>query len=145
MLAIVRANVRDVAPPPSSFATAPIPAALDAVVLRAIAKRRRDRFQSAEEMAAALAPFAVDVVTRDTRRASSLPRERRRDVDVVELSEATTIVASRAHRPSPHSLCRPWAPNDGPRSSHRGGVLFLLMLCFIGCSTWLFLTWLGWA
>jgi serine/threonine protein kinase len=41
-------------PPPAAIAPQPIPAAVEAAILRAIAKSPDDRFQSAEEMASAL-------------------------------------------------------------------------------------------
>ncbi|WP_437966405.1 serine/threonine-protein kinase [Sorangium sp. So ce260] len=41
-------------PPPSRFAPQPIPAALDALILRAIAKAPEDRFQTAADMEAAV-------------------------------------------------------------------------------------------
>ena len=49
------AHARREPAPPSAFARRPIPAALDRVVLTALAKSPADRFQSAAEMAGALA------------------------------------------------------------------------------------------
>ena len=45
------AHVRRRPPPPSAVAPQPIPRAVDAAILRGIAKRPEDRFQSAREMA----------------------------------------------------------------------------------------------
>ncbi|MBI4951783.1 MAG: protein kinase [Myxococcales bacterium] len=53
-LAMVAAHVTELPKPPSAFAAQPIPAALDAVVLRALAKDRADRVPTALAMAAAL-------------------------------------------------------------------------------------------
>lgn len=57
VLKTVESNALEAAPAPSSVATQPIPKELDAVVSKALEKRREDRFQSAREMADALAPF----------------------------------------------------------------------------------------
>jgi serine/threonine-protein kinase len=47
--------------PPPSQKRHDVPPALDAIVLRALEKSPADRFQNAEQMAEALAPFAVEV------------------------------------------------------------------------------------
>ena len=53
-------------PPPSQLAPQPIDAAVDAVVLRAIAKSPADRFQSAREMSAALRALLANPERRRT-------------------------------------------------------------------------------
>lgn len=53
-------------PPPSQLAPQPIDAAIDAVVLRALAKSPADRFQSAREMSAALRALLADPARRRT-------------------------------------------------------------------------------
>lgn len=53
------AHVRERPEPPSAFTKQPIPSALDAVVLRALAKRPEERFVTAADMEAALAPAAL--------------------------------------------------------------------------------------
>ncbi len=53
------AHVRERPEPPSAFTKQPIPSALDAVVLRALAKRPEERFATAAEMEAALAPAVL--------------------------------------------------------------------------------------
>ncbi len=45
---VARAHIEDIPPPPSSEAPQLVPAGLDAVVMRATAKRREDRFASAD-------------------------------------------------------------------------------------------------
>ena len=57
-------------PPPSGWAPQPIPPAVDAAVLRAIAKRPEDRFQSAREMADVLSILRGE---RRRRRGTSAP------------------------------------------------------------------------
>jgi serine/threonine-protein kinase len=52
---IMRAHLLEEPSRPSAFATQPIPAALDAVVLRALAKSPNSRFNTAEEFSASLA------------------------------------------------------------------------------------------
>lgn len=52
------AHVRERPVPPSAFSKQPIPPALDAVVLRALAKRPEERFATAADMEAALASVA---------------------------------------------------------------------------------------
>lgn len=47
-------------PPPLSEAAPEVPAEVEAIVLRALSKRREDRFASMAEIAAALAPFTTD-------------------------------------------------------------------------------------
>ena len=51
VLAIIQAHVAEPPVPPSVVAPYPIPPALDRAVLRALEKRPRDRFSSAEELA----------------------------------------------------------------------------------------------
>lgn len=51
---LVAAHARLEPPPPSHFSDEPIPPELDRAVLKALAKRREERFQSAHEFAAAL-------------------------------------------------------------------------------------------
>jgi serine/threonine protein kinase len=62
-LAVMRAHVEDPPPWPSAFAPNPIPPALDAIVLRALAKDPKDRYLSAADMAHALEQ--IDVGTPD--------------------------------------------------------------------------------
>jgi len=50
----VRAQRTEVAPPPSRFASQPIPSSLDAAIVKALAREPAERFQSAAEMAQAL-------------------------------------------------------------------------------------------
>ena len=53
--AVMRAHVTDRPAPLSSLARQPIPAALDRVLLKALAKEKSDRFKTAEEFSAELA------------------------------------------------------------------------------------------
>ncbi|HKG24589.1 MAG TPA: protein kinase [Thermomicrobiales bacterium] len=53
-LAVMLAHVQDVPPAPSELAPNPVPPALDAIVLRALAKDPKDRYLGAAEMAYAL-------------------------------------------------------------------------------------------
>ena len=55
---VMAAILRDEPPPPSSVAPA-VPAAVDAVVRRCLAKRREDRFETARELAAALETLLI--------------------------------------------------------------------------------------
>jgi serine/threonine-protein kinase len=50
--------LREPAPTPSSLAASPLPDGLDAVILKAIAKNRDERYRTITEFAMALAPFA---------------------------------------------------------------------------------------
>lgn len=52
---LMAAHIREAPRPPSAFCREPVPAELDAIVLRAISKDPAERFQSAEEMASLLA------------------------------------------------------------------------------------------
>lgn len=52
---MAKAHVLTVPHPPSAFAQQPIPPGVDQAVLRAVAKKPEDRFQSADEFSAALA------------------------------------------------------------------------------------------
>jgi serine/threonine-protein kinase len=55
--ALMEAHVIEPPPPPSRVAKQPLPAGLDAVVVKALAKRPQDRFPSALELGAALLRF----------------------------------------------------------------------------------------
>ncbi len=57
---IMTAHVFTVPPPPSERAPQPIPPALDAAVMRALSKRKEDRFASAQDFSAALALVPAD-------------------------------------------------------------------------------------
>ena len=61
-LALLRAHVLEAPSPPSSVAPQAIGAALDALVLKALAKRREDRFDSAAELSSALDRAALAVI-----------------------------------------------------------------------------------
>ena len=53
--AVMRAHIIEAPAPPSSVAQQPIPEALDAAILKALAKTPADRFNTAEDFSAALA------------------------------------------------------------------------------------------
>lgn len=57
---MIHAHAARVPPPPSALSARPIPSKLDAVIMRALAKRPADRFATAEEFAAALLYLSVD-------------------------------------------------------------------------------------
>jgi eukaryotic-like serine/threonine-protein kinase len=59
--ALMIARVREEPRPPSALAAQPIPAAVDAFVLRAIARDRDERFEDAAAMAAALGELLLDL------------------------------------------------------------------------------------
>ena len=77
LLSVAMAHVTEPPPPASRFA--PVPASLDAVILRALAKRPDDRYATAAAMAEALASALVEIATptragRSVRTAPMLPR-----------------------------------------------------------------------
>ena len=63
------AHARETPAPPSAFTKRPVPAALDAAVLRALAKRPEERFATAADMAAALSSGVLSPPPRTTREA----------------------------------------------------------------------------
>ncbi|WP_437897784.1 serine/threonine-protein kinase [Sorangium sp. So ce124] len=60
-LALLRAHVVEPPAPPSRYAAQRIPAALDRAVLKALAKRPEERFESAEAFAAALGRIGAEL------------------------------------------------------------------------------------
>ncbi|WP_437864031.1 serine/threonine-protein kinase [Sorangium sp. So ce363] len=60
-LALLRAHVVETPAPPSRYAAQRIPAALDRAVLKALAKRPEERFQSAEAFAAELGRIGAEL------------------------------------------------------------------------------------
>ena len=58
LLKMLNAHLMEAPRPPSTYAPQIVPPMLDSLILKALAKRPEHRFQSAEEMAAMLAPFA---------------------------------------------------------------------------------------
>lgn len=54
VMEVLMQHARDEPPPPSRYSELPVPAALDAVILRCLAKSPEDRPQSADELAEAL-------------------------------------------------------------------------------------------
>lgn len=57
LLKMLNAHLTEVPRAPSTYMREPVPASLDRVILKALAKRPEHRFQSAAEMASELAPF----------------------------------------------------------------------------------------
>lgn len=64
-LALLRAHVVEPPAPPSRYAAQRIPAALDRAVLKALAKRPEERFESAEAFAAALGRIGAELAEED--------------------------------------------------------------------------------
>lgn len=74
---LLRAAVSEAPPSPSRVASQPIEPALEYVVMRALAKRREDRYASASEMSCALACAMETIATVDKQaRAASRPPRR---------------------------------------------------------------------
>jgi len=66
-LAILQAHLSELPKPPSHWTTAPVPAELDAAILRALTKRPEDRFESAAAFASELRRIAERVQAEETR------------------------------------------------------------------------------
>ncbi|WP_437297711.1 serine/threonine-protein kinase [Sorangium sp. So ce426] len=64
-LALLRAHVVETPAPPSRYAAQRLPAALDRAVLKALAKRPEERFQSAEAFAAELGRIGAELAEED--------------------------------------------------------------------------------
>lgn len=84
-----------------------LPAGLEAVVMRALAKRPEDRFSSAAEMMAALQPYQMSAVTRATGVAVTAPAAvARAPVVLVEGMSASRVVGEAVRRWPPLPLGR---------------------------------------
>ena len=106
VMAVALRHLHD--PVPSAHQRRPdVPARVDAIVARALAKRPRDRFASMEAMTAALE--------------AALPQEQK--VRPPALEEDTGVIPAIAGAPGQRSRPRPRAPR---RSRRRGVALFLL-------------------
>ncbi|WP_438034847.1 hypothetical protein [Sorangium sp. So ce204] len=64
-LALLRAHVVETPAPPSRYAAQRLPGALDRAVLKALAKRPEERFQSAEAFAAELGRIGAELAEED--------------------------------------------------------------------------------
>jgi eukaryotic-like serine/threonine-protein kinase len=104
-------------PPPSRIAPQPIDAAVDAVVLRAIAKVPADRFQSAREMGAALRALLEDPGRRPAAPAGYphfAPTRRRAAWAPSPIAEPTSAQRSMCLRSSPPHTMTPVVVDDAP-------------------------------
>lgn len=95
-LEYARAHATETPTPPSTHV--PLPAGLDAVVLRALAKKPADRYQTADEMIEALAPFATPREGMAERPVAPSPAAKTR------VSEASPAGARMIDPPSEDSL-----------------------------------------
>ncbi|MGE0397032.1 MAG: serine/threonine-protein kinase [Kofleriaceae bacterium] len=92
--------VHEMTPEPPSSLVAGIPAGVDQLLAKALAKRPEDRFASAAEMAAALQPFEAGAITKISGAglASSVPPLPRAPVVLVEGTAPHDLVANIARR-----------------------------------------------
>src|SRR5690606_38567842 len=63
--AVLAAHILDPPAPPSSHLSSPLPEGLDAIILRCLAKKPAERFESAEALARALAEVRAELATSD--------------------------------------------------------------------------------
>jgi serine/threonine-protein kinase len=92
---VAQAHMSEPPPPPSQFAPFPVPPAIEAIVMRAIAKEASDRFADAasfrRELARAMASVREPVGREDHLESGSTPTQ----IFVRPGSEAPTVVAPR--------------------------------------------------
>ena len=84
----IGAQVLHVEPPPPSRMNSRVPAELDRVTLKALAKRPEERFQTADEMIAALEPIRLRLSGNDAARTRRLPPG---EADTMRASALVTI------------------------------------------------------
>jgi len=113
-------------------AAAGIPAAVEAVVLRALAKRPADRFQSARELRRALdraassrdlGPAVVSGLAPTMLAVSSAPKAPSRWMTLVIIAAVAALLISDHTRPGPSGGGRRVASSDAGDSAHRARVL----------------------
>ncbi len=113
------AHVNEAPLPPSALSAEPVPAELDAIVLRALEKDPADRFQTAEQMSAALAGLARGIrqpvgwlatVVHD----SSDPPEVQRAAPA-PLAGSTLQSAAAPEEAATHSASSPLRPEPTPQ------------------------------
>jgi tRNA A-37 threonylcarbamoyl transferase component Bud32 len=117
--AVVMQHVQQ-APPPLRVLNVSISPAVEAVVLRALAKRREDRFQTAREFADALAAAATG---------SSLPRHD-------ETVPAEPLPGSLLDRTMVQSAVRPTPPPVPPRARFPIAIVACIAVAALVAATW---------
>jgi serine/threonine protein kinase len=110
-VSIAYSHLKEVGTAPSLISPGAIPARMDAIVLRALAKERSDRFESAEQMRSALrSEFTAAPAVRSPTRADSSPglaSSQRRLLQPPAAARQSRPVAVRPAIPSPIELKRP--------------------------------------
>jgi serine/threonine-protein kinase len=130
VLAIVQAHVSEPPVPPSVVAPYAVPPAVDRAVLRALKKRPRDRFSSAEEFAAELLrsvqPKASTPRWSRTEPLDTRPFQRARQ----EIDRPTVKLAVLALPPAQEPEVRPH-PYSAPSEGLRARALVTLAMLFL--------------